>query len=360
MHRRDFLDPRRLAEQAGHLVGLAHELNTPVAIPTEADLTLVRYARPAMGTVFEIVLPFGHSIPTSLINDAFDVIDEIEAWMTIYRPDSMISEINQRAGSEAVPINDEVCCLLQYADMITRWSEGAFDVASGALVDAWGFVRGPRRVPSKTERLQALSQSGWKHVDLKQVSLNAEHKSVRFRVPYLQLNFGSIGKGYALDTLAAFFEKHAPGQPVLFHGGKSSILALGAPPGHSRGWSVTIEHPWNPNAKLATLYLQNEAIATSAATFKHLVHKGKKLGHIVDPRTGWPAVGIASATARCTTAALADALSTAFFINGVEWTRKFVADKQLASALLLPDHVQEPVWIGMHPPTDVSRAEPPH
>ncbi|MFO0812853.1 MAG: FAD:protein FMN transferase [Gemmatales bacterium] len=338
MHRRAFLDPRKLAEQAGQVIGFAHELTTSPKEHSEAEQTLVRYARPAMGTVFEIVLPFGHSLPTSFIHDAFDLIDEIESWMSIYRTDSEVSEVNRRAGREPVAISEELYQILRYSLLICQWTEGAFDVASGAIVDAWGFVRGPRRVPADAERQQALNHSGYQHVELGE-------RTVRFLCPGLQLNFGSIGKGYALDAVAAYFDKHAPCQPVLLHGGKSSILALGSPPGHSHGWSVRIEHPWNPQGHLATLYLQNEAIATSAATFKHLVHEGRKLGHILDPRTGWPANGIASATARTSTAALADALSTAFFVMGVEETLRFCKGRELATAMLLPEGMQEMIRI---------------
>jgi thiamine biosynthesis lipoprotein len=160
---------------------------------------------------------------------------------------------------------------------------------------------------------------------------------VKFDIPGLQINLGSIGKGYALDRVATFFQERCPGQAVLLHGGKSSVLGIGTPPGHPRGWSVGIEHPWNPNTQLATIYLLDQAMATSAATFKHLVHNGKKLGHILDPRTGWPALGTASATAIASSAARADALATAFYILGTEEAVKYCQGHSDVEAVMLAE-----------------------
>lgn len=342
MHRRAFLDPRHLAEQAGQLAGLVQELTSLPSDRSEPpeDITLVRYARPAMGTVFEIVLPFGHPHATSLIHEALDEIDRLEELLTVYRQSSEVSDVNRRAGLEPVHISEELYGMLRHAEQLSHWTLGAFDITAGALIDAWGFVRGPKRVPVPAERETALSQCGFQHLEM-----HAGNHSIRFKVPGLKLNFGSIGKGFALDAVAHFFDQHALGQQVLLHGGKSSVLAMHSPPGHERGWRIDIEHPWNPDAHLASVYLCNKALATSAATYKHLVHEGKKLGHILDPRTGWPASGIASATAIAPTAAQADALSTAFYVMGLEGTIDFCRQHPEVAAVMLPEGQQEAVII---------------
>lgn len=337
MHRRDFLSSRRLAESAGHLIAFAQTSAEPAKQhEPEADITLVRYARPAMGTVFEIVLPFGHGVPTSTIHEALDLIDELEEQLTIYRPASEVSELNRRAATEATRVSTELFELLALSRSLSQATQGAFDITAGALVDAWGLVRGPKRVPSEAERQAASASSGWKHLQLQ-----AEQHLVRYAVPGLSINLGSIGKGYALDRVAGFFRERCPGQPVLLHGGKSSVLGIGTPPGHTRGWSVSVEHPWNPEIRLATIYLHDQAMATSAATYKHLVHEGKKLGHILDPRTGWPAAGIASSTAIAPSAATADALATAFYILGVDETAKYCQSQEEVEAVILPEGAKQ-------------------
>lgn len=344
MHRRDFLDPRRLASSAGQVLAAIGEIKQIPSNSNDSNITLIRYARPAMGTVFEVVLPFGHGVASSIVHDALDLIDELEEQLTIYRETSEVSTLNRSAFNEASSVSPELFGLLQDAKQISELTKGAFDVTAGAIVHSWGFVRGPKRVPSDLERKNALAQSGWKHLELQS---STGRCMVRFGAAGLSINLGSIGKGYALDRVGEFFAEQIPHQPILLHGGKSSVLAIGLPPGHQRGWSVSIEHPWNSNATLATVYLIDRAMATSAATYKHLVHEGKKLGHILDPRTGWPAQGISSATAIAPTAALADALSTAFYIMGIDKTVEFCNQHPEVGAILLPEGAQQPIMINV-------------
>src|SRR5207237_6170693 len=108
-------------------------------------------------------------------------------------------------------------------------------------------------------------------------------------------------------------------------GGHSSVYALGSEPGSSRGWTVGVLDPENPDKRLAVLRLHDRGMGTSAATYQHLEYQGRKLPHLLDPRTAWPAEGMLMATVTAPTAARADALATAFFILGVEKARAFCA-----------------------------------
>src|SRR5262249_21180556 len=106
--------------------------------------------------------------------------------------------------------------------------------------------------------------------------------------------------------------------------------------------------PWLPDRQLATIRLRNEAMGTSAATYRHLEFEGRKLGHILDPRTGWPAEKLASASALAPTAAEADALATAFFILGIEKAHNYCQTHPGIGAILLPLHSDShPVSIGV-------------
>ncbi len=98
-----------------------------------------------------------------------------------------------------------------------------------------------------------------------------------------------------------------------------------------------ISHPWDGGRRLAEVWLRDRSLATSAATFQYLEHDGRKLGHVLDPRTGWPAAGLASATVVAPTGAEADALSTAFYVGGVETARRYCAAHPDVGAVLLPE-----------------------
>ena len=118
-------------------------------------------------------------------------------------------------------------------------------------------------------------------------------------------------------------------------------------PGSKRGWAVGVTDPENPKRRLGILRVQNRGIGTSAATYLHLEHQGRKLGHILDPRTGWPAEGLLAATVTAPNATFADALATAFFILGVEATEAFcAAHPNFGAILFAKETYPRPIVLG--------------
>jgi thiamine biosynthesis lipoprotein len=338
MRRRDFLNPRRLARTLGQIHGAVNDLRQIVEPrPPAADYTLLRCSRRAMATSFEILIPFGTPRAQEAAEEALDEIDRLEDQLTVYRDTSEVSELNCRAPKEEVVVEERLFQLLEQSARLWRDTEGAFDISVGALLKTWGFFRRSAHIPEDTSHL--LDAVGMKHV-----RLDPERHSVRYLVPGLEINLGSIGKGYALDRAAARLRTWGIISAVL-HGGHSSVLALGHPPGDGRGWPVAVTHPWEAEKRLAVIYLRDRAMGTSAATFQHLEYQGRKLGHILDPRTGWPAEGTASATAVTPTAAEADALATSFFILGAEKAIAICAGRPDVGALLYPDGAP-PVALG--------------
>jgi len=341
MHRREFLSLPNLATSAGHILGLVHEVSGEDQAKLDQELVWLRFSHAAMATMFELIVPYGTPNALELAEAVFDVIDAVEAELSVYREDSFVSELNRRAFLEAVPLDEPFLTFLKTALRLHRETEGAFDCAIHRLIECWGFFRGPPRVPNPQERQFALSQSGSRWVQL-----DEERRTVRFLRPHLALNFGSIGKGYALDRAAELIREH--GTCALLQGGRSSVLAIGNPPGEPRGWHVAIRHPHQPDQVLAEIHLKDNALGTSAATYRHLEWQGKRLGHILDPRTGWPASGMWSASAIAPTAAEADALATAFFILGVEKTGLFCQTHPQYAAILLPVDARTPLLADEH------------
>jgi thiamine biosynthesis lipoprotein len=348
MNRRSFLHPRRLGVLAGQAQQVIDILTPTQAEPFPPETTLVRYARRAMATAFEVVLPFGANHPAAdaagLAEQALDTIDGLEDQLTVYCEHSEVSQLNGRAFDEEVVVEPRLFELLQLSARLTTETGGAFDITAGALIKSWGFFRGPRRVPSEAERTAALECVGMHHV-----VLDSQRHSARFLRRGLEINLGSIGKGYALDRAAEVLRR-TDCRSILLHGGHSSVYAMGSQPGTSRGWPVGISHPWNSERRVATVWLKNQAIGTSAATFRHLEWQGRKLGHILDPRTGWPAEGMASASVVAPTAAEADALATAFFILGVEPARAYCESHEGIGAVLLPEDAStQPIVLSLTP-----------
>ena len=276
------------------------------------EFSLVRVSRRAMATTFEVALPVGsHPDPLAAAEDALDLIDALEDQMTVYRDHSEVSRLNESATGGFVEVEARLFDLFARCAIWTKETGGAFDLATGALTKTWGFFRREPGVPAPRDLVDAMRRTGFRHV-----MLNAERSAVKFRVAGLQLNLGAVGKGYALDRAAELLRVKWGVRSALLHGGGSSAFAVGAPPGDPRGWPIRLKHPTQPDESLGTVRLRDCGLGTSAATYQHFEYNGQKLGHLLDPRTGWPASGMLSASVVAPTAAEADAMSTAAFVLG--------------------------------------------
>lgn len=292
-------------------------------------------SRRSMATEFAILLPGEAQQDTEIALDALEQLDDIEQRLTVFRPDSEISRLNQAAGQQPVPIS---ALLMDVLTQCNRWSEltdGAFDATAGPLVEAWGFMRRRGKKPSASEQAAAL-----KLVDYRKLLLDHQAQTAQLAEPGMQVNLGAIGKGFAVDQIAAYLRRHGLDH-FLVHGGKSTVLtsspagdsptaedtAAGSPP-----WKIGIEHPLRPTIRLDEIELHRAALATSSSGKQFFHHRGKRFGHVIDPRSGKPAGDWMSLTLICDSAAEADALSTACFVMGREataaWLNRRLAERQ--------------------------------
>src|ERR1043165_4740171 len=334
MNRREFLHPRRLADVAAPMLGIADELESPPAEePSSGDPVMLRFARKAMATTFEVVVPFSTPSAHESALAALDEIDRLEAQLTVYRDSSEVSVLNARAFRHPVRVELNLFELLALARQIHEGTEGAFDLSVGALIKAWGFYRRAGRVPSPEERATVRERIGMQHV-----VLNAANQTVSYQRQGLEVNLGSIGKGYALDRAVELMRRTENVENLLMHGGHSSIIAFGNEAPGKIGWTIGLLDPERPQCRRGLLTLCNRAMATSAVTYQHIMHEGRKLGHLLDPRSAGPAEGMLSATVTAPTAAEADALATAFFILGVDRARTYCEQHpDIGAALIASD-----------------------
>jgi thiamine biosynthesis lipoprotein len=259
-----------------------------------------------------------------------DEFDRLERILTIYDAQSEVSRLNRMAHGGPIPLSIDVLEVLLLAQRLSDWTGGAFDVTSGHFSKVWGFVERRPRLPSEESLAAAQLVVGMGHLRLDLAS-----QTLWFDTPGVEINLGSIGKGYALDRGADILLRESV-KAALLDAGRSSVLAIGYPAGEERGWLVGIVNPRCPQSQIARIWLRDRALATSAASFQFIEHNGRRLGHIIDPRTGWPAEGIDSATVLAPTAAEADALSTAFYIMGIDAARTFCATHHGISAIMVP------------------------
>ncbi len=267
---------------------------------------------------------------------ALDLVDRLEQQLTVYRQDSEISVLNRTAAEHAVGVEPRLFQLLKLAIGLHRATDAAYDITSGPLSKLWGFYRRAGRMLTAADVGQALATVGSQHV-----TLDDSQGTVRFKVPGVEINLGSIGKGYALDRAAELLKRQGVAE-FLLHGGRSSVLARGSRAGESEsGWRIGVRDPLRPDQRLGEVRLRNRALATSGSGQQFFFHEGRRYGHILDPRTGWPADAILSSTVLAPTAAEADALSTAFFVMGREPAMDYCRRRPELGAILVSSGEKE-------------------
>lgn len=297
----------------------------------EGAETLFSESRPAMGTTFDVYLyAEDRARADALFEAAFEEIERVEATFSNYRPTSELSRINARAATAPVVTDPEVFELLERAFAFSRLSDGAFDMTVGRLMKSWGFFRGAGRYPTDAELKRALQETGWQRVQL-----DAAARTIRFTAPGIELDPGGIGKGYALDRVAALL-RDAGVTSALLSSGSSSVYALGAPPGKT-GWPVRVPDPLNRARVLSTVVLKDQSLSTSGNYEKFFRLGGRTYCHIMNPRTGRPVEGVLQTTVVADEATDSDALSTAVFVLGPSRAASLVERTKGAAALVVTD-----------------------
>ena len=237
--RREFLQGRAAAEEVAHWAGRAADRMAGPADPQDRSFTF-HVARRAMATDFQVLLNARQDpqAPEAAL-EALDCIERLEDQLSVYRPLSEVSRINDSAADGPVALSENLCQLLQRAQEISQWTGGAFDITAGPLSKAWGFHQRRGRWPSEEALEKARSVTGWEALNL-----DLEKQTVEFLLPELEINLGAIGKGYALDEAAGRLDD-AGVEDYLVFGGLSSVAARGQRTGDS-GWPVGVRHPLKP------------------------------------------------------------------------------------------------------------------
>lgn len=339
--RREFLRGKSAADAVEDLAdGLTRDRAAEVRAPAADEIAnakseklLMHFTRSAMACEFQIFLPYDESpgvADTAMA--ALDVVARLEDQLSVYRAQSEVSRLNECAHLGAIPVERGLFELLSRAKTLSEQTGGAFDITSGPLVKAWGFYRREGRIPNDVELADARAKVGYANLDL-----HREHRSIRFLRDGVEINLGAIGKGFALDRCADFLAQNGL-QNFVLHGGQSSVLARGQRDASQVGWTISISHPERPGDVLLNVELKNEAVGTSGTVKQHFFHRGKRYGHLLDPRTGQPVDHLLSATCIAPDAATADALATAFFVLGEDGTRRYCETHPGIGAILIaPD-----------------------
>ncbi|MCG3205352.1 MAG: FAD:protein FMN transferase [Elusimicrobia bacterium] len=265
--------------------------------------------RQLMGTFCEMTVdsPWSVEIAAPLIGSSFNEIDRLEGLLSTYQVSSEVSTLNSHASQSPQPCSPDVFELMRLSIFLSSQTKGAFDVSVGPLMDYWKLG------PPSTHLFQNLSEA-LMNVGFQSVSLEPKARTLSFQRPHMKLDFGAIGKGFALDKALNILRAADVSRALINFGGQISAYSENP----DRPWEVQIADPSQPNKIIATLKLISGSVSTSSQIEQKKTKQGKRRGHILDPRTGRPIQFKGSVTVVGPESAWVDALSTALAVLGPE------------------------------------------
>lgn len=276
----------------------------------------------AMGTAASATFYGGDAEKGAMIvRDAFE---EVEAAASIFRAGSPVARLNAEGSvrlPQALPGRFDLAALLRRTLDASRETDGAFDPTVNPLMRLWGFRSGaPASEPSGEAVAAALARVGWTNVLISAAQggdAGASATEVSFARPGMELDLGGIAKGAAIDY--AFDKLRAAGFENFLLNLGGNIRVSGKPGVGRAEWHVAVRDPANPSQTTGqdVVLRSGEAVATSGSYERYVEIDGRRYSHIIDPRTGRPVGRQGSVSVIADTAERADALSTAFFVQGL-------------------------------------------
>ncbi len=258
---------------------------------------------PLVGTVVEIRIAFdpsGDAAEFAAADIADTIVDEITRLEAIFSAVSTSSELSRWSRGEIDEPGDELRGLLGSALGWVERSEGRFNPASGVLSAHWRDAESNGVLPDRrvlAELAGTIVELPWLVIDDRVIRTGDCSK----------INLNAFAKGWIVDRSAAMaMTRFAPHAVSVNAGG--DLVQLG-----SESLTVGIENPLRPydnEPPLLSVSLTNEGLATSGGARRGFVIGGKRFGHVIDPRSGWPVDHIASISVIATDAATADVLAT--------------------------------------------------
>ncbi|MFT3869889.1 MAG: FAD:protein FMN transferase [Nibricoccus sp.] len=284
----------------------------------------------ALGTRCEVQYVCGDEHAAHIFeSEAVSWVAAFEAKYSRFRSDSLVSRINAAAGLDWLPVDAEMEMFLDLSGSLYQLTQGVLDVTALPLMRLWDYRVAIPRIPSENEILAAKRLVGFQKI---------QRRPGLVRLPEvgMALDFGGWGKEYAVDIVAQIARKHGIERALIDFG--HDIFALGAVPGKP-AWHIGLEDPARPGAACwSSVAARDIGVASSGDYIRGFTLNGKRYGHIVDPRTGWPvANGCRQVNVIAKACVQAGALSTAVFILGPEAGLKIVQDLMTAEACVVTD-----------------------
>lgn len=259
-------------------------------------------------------------------------MQRINQLMSLWIKDSPLSQLNRTANEGWTETDAEIIDLLREAITYSVLTNGAFDVTAGPLIRLWGFfARENQRRPDRAEIEANKLRIGYKNIEI-----DANGKRIRFNQSGMEIDFGGIAKGYAIDQSLAILKKNNVENALVNLGGNIGFVGT---PRQRDFWTVAVRDPRKSSGLLGYLKLgrnfETWGVASSGQYERYFEYEGKRYGHIIDPRTGWPVEGVLGTTVIADSALKADILSTSTYIIGPEAAQDLLINESALGLLIL-------------------------
>ena len=291
----------------------------PLLVAAGAPERSVPYPIHAMGTYVNVTLVTSDSAASARdAAAAHGAIQQVDSLMSNWTTTSEVARINRVADSVTTTVQPLVADVIGRSLRVWRESEHTYDITVEPLVRAWGFIGGPRRVPSDAE-----ARVAWALVGAGDVAFDSAAGTIHFQRKGMRIDLGGIAKGYAVDR--AMRELKARGVHNALVDASGNMMSLGHPPA-AEHWRIGLRDPRDRVPYFARIWLDGDAISTSANYEQFVAKDGKRYGHILDPRNGWPVQdaprSVTVLEVNCTQAGL---LSTLAMLQGAD-AESFLAE----------------------------------
>ncbi|WP_092696764.1 FAD:protein FMN transferase [Acidovorax soli] len=286
-----------------------------------------RGSRALMGTQVDIVADGGEApVLRHAIDLAYAEMERLQALFSRYRPDSVVSRISRAAGIQPVAVPSEVMGVLKTAQQKFRLSGGAFDITVGSL-KGWNFEEGHQTVPAAgvVARQRQL-------VDARRLVLDESAGTAYLARQGMALDLGGIAKLPILEAGMRVLRQQGVGNALINGGG--DVLVMGQLQG--RPWRVGLRDPRAPERLLGALSVQGPAVVASSGDYeRYFLAAGKRVHHILDPRTGYPTVGVHGVSLLARDVAQVNGLGAALMVQGAQAGQALVARQPGVEALMV-------------------------
>ena len=324
--------PPRLPAPLALLALAACAAAPPPVAPTERH----SFRGETMGTTYAVTVVGGGLDERRLggLRAAVEaVLEDVEAKMSHYRPDSDLSRFNRWRDTAPLAVAPELVGVVRESIAISRTTGGAFDVTVAPLVDAWGFgAPGPVVAPPSESHLAALRREvGYAHLALDETA-----STLGKRRPGVRIDLSAIAKGHGVDRAAHALAERGISDYLVEVGGEVRARGgteTGAP------WRIGIERPrTGPSTVQRVIALRDGALATSGDYRNFYDLAGERISHTIDPRTGRPVThrlrSVSVVADRC---ARADGLATALEVLGPDDGYALAVERGWAALFIVED-----------------------